>query len=167
MQEPIALFVTGGTLDKDYHAISGQLTFTETHVRELLDEANCQLNIELKILMLKDSLEMTTMDREAVLLACKNTYSSHIVITHGTDTMVETAQHLLSSTDANLQNKTIVLTGAMRPFKLSQSDASFNIGNALMACQLASEGVYIAMNGQLFNANQVVKNREIGVFQTS
>ena len=163
----ITLLITGGTIDKDYDAISGNLCFSETHLRELLKEANCTLDIDIKILVLKDSLEITRQDRDAIALACKNADSNDIVISHGTDTMVETAQHLLNSEETDLTNKTIVMTGAMRPFKLGSSDASFNIGSALMATQLTPPGVFIAMNGKLFNANQVTKNRLVGVFQST
>ncbi|WP_029407570.1 asparaginase domain-containing protein [Thiomicrorhabdus sp. Milos-T2] len=160
----IELLITGGTLDKDYHAIRGELVFSETHLSELLSEANTTLDIQSQVLMLKDSLEMTDTDREIIYQACLTSHHSHIVITHGTDTMCQTAEYLLNR--PGLLNKTIVLTGAMRPFKLGNSDASFNIASALMAVQLAKPSVYIAMNGQLFTAQQVQKNRALGLFET-
>ncbi|MDX1352670.1 MAG: asparaginase domain-containing protein [Thiomicrorhabdus sp.] len=163
MKYSIKLLITGGTLDKDYQATTGELVFFDSHVAELLAEANSTLNISTKILMLKDSLEMTENDRAIIAQACMDSMQNHIVITHGTDTMVETARHLSSCLE--LQQKTIVLTGAMRPYKLGQSDASFNMASALMAVQLATQGVYIAMNGQLFNANNVTKNRTLGQFE--
>lgn len=161
----IQLLITGGTLDKDYHATRGELVFAQTHLSELLSEANTTLDIQSQVLMLKDSLEMTNTDREIIYQACLTSQKSHIVITHGTDTMCKTATYLLNR--PGLVNKTIVLTGAMRPFKLGNSDASFNLASALMAVQLAKPSVYIAMNGQLFSADQVQKNRELGLFQTA
>ena len=162
---PIQLFITGGTLDKDYQTTTGNLVFSKSHLEELINEANTTLDIHLSTLMLKDSLEMNTNDRELILQACIQTPFNQIVITHGTDTMTETANHL--SKDSNLQEKTIILTGAMRPFKLGNSDASFNIASALMASQLAQPGVYITMNGQLFKANNVTKNKKLGLFESA
>lgn len=161
----ILLLITGGTIDKDYQTTSGELIFSKTFLPELLNEANQNISICTMNLMLKDSLEMTLDDRELILQCCNTETHKLIVITHGTDTMSLTAQHLLNS--GQLADKTIVLTGAMRPFKLGCSDASFNIGSALMAVQLAANGVYIAMNGQLFNAAHVTKNRSIGQFETT
>ncbi len=159
----IQLLITGGTLDKDYQATTGELVFTDTHIHELLTEANSTLNLIPKTLMLKDSLEMTESDRETIAQACIQSPQKQIVITHGTDTMTETALYLSKVTE--LRNKTIVLTGAMRPYKLGRSDASFNIASALMSVQLAKNGVYITMNGRLFNANNVIKNRLLGQFE--
>lgn len=160
----IQLFITGGTLDKDYQTTSGELTFTQTHLDELLSEANTTLHIDSQVLMLKDSLEMNDNDRESIYQACLNTKNQQIVITHGTDTMRETALYLLKQ--PGLVTKTVVLTGAMRPFKLGFSDASFNVACALMAVQLARPGVYITMNGKLFNADKVHKNRQLGLFES-
>ncbi|GAB6070267.1 asparaginase domain-containing protein [Thiomicrorhabdus hydrogeniphila] len=160
----IQLFITGGTLDKDYQTTTGELVFTQTHIETLLTQANLTLPINIATLMLKDSLEMTDSDREHIYQACQKSNAKNIVITHGTDTMVETAQYLQQTNTLN--NKTIVLTGAMRPFMLGNSDASFNMASALMAVQLASNGIFIAMNGQLFNAGSVQKNRELGQFES-
>ncbi|MEA1988352.1 MAG: asparaginase domain-containing protein [Pseudomonadota bacterium] len=160
----IQLFITGGTLDKDYNTTSGELVFTETHMNQLLNEANTSLTIDSNVLMLKDSLEMTLSDRETIYQACLNASSSQIIITHGTDTMSDTALYLQSKTD--IADKIIILTGAMRPFKLGNSDASFNVASALMAVQLVSPGIYITMNGQIFTANNVQKNRAIGQFES-
>ena len=161
----IQIFITGGTLDKDYQTTTGDLVFSQTHTKQLLNEANMTLSVDLTTLMLKDSLEMTDKDRELIYQACKNANAKQIVITHGTDTMVETALYLQKN--QSLKNKTIVLTGAMRPYMLGQSDASFNMASALMAAQLAQNGIYIAMNGQLFNADKVSKNRTLGQFQAN
>ncbi len=159
---PIQLFVTGGTLDKQYQTTTGELMFPATHLPLMLQEANTTLAIKTTVLMQKDSLELTDADRERICQACIDTPQHTIVITHGTDTMVNTA--LVLNQHPKLKHKTIVLTGAMRPFMLSHSDASFNLGAALMAVQLANSGVYIVMNGRLFSANQVQKNRQLGLF---
>jgi len=159
----IQLFVTGGTIDKQYDAISGELTFPDTHIPALLEEANCTLDIEIAVLMQKDSLQMTDSDRNKIDQACSVCSAQQIVITHGTDTMVETALQLQSN--PKLTDKTIVLTGAMRPYKLGDSDAAFNIGSALQAVQLAAPGVWVTMNGKLFPANQVIKNTTLGQFE--
>lgn len=158
----IQLFITGGTIDKQYQTTTGELVFLETHIPQLLKEANCTLPVQVDVLMQKDSLEMTSHDRELIMGACLKSPAQQIVITHGTDTMVETASRLSKS--PALENKTIVLTGAMRPFMLGYSDASFNIGCALMAAQLSEAGIYVVMNGQLFCADQVQKNRKKGLF---
>lgn len=160
----IQLVVTGGTIDKDYNTLTGELVFDETHLPKMLKQANCTLTIDLQTLMLKDSLEMTDADRDAILQACINSQYQKLVITHGTDTMIDSALHLAD--DERLADKTIVLTGAMRPFQLGRTDALFNLGSALMACQLSSAGVYIAMNGDLFSPHHLVKNRKLGVFET-
>ncbi|GKT12264.1 MAG: L-asparaginase [Thiomicrorhabdus sp.] len=159
---PIQLFITGGTIDKDYQTTSGELYFAESHLPKLLKQANSTLTIETSVLMQKDSLEMTERDRLLICQSCIESSSNQIVITHGTDSMVETAILLAQQTD--LQHKTIVLTGAMRPFMLGSSDASFNIGSALMAVQTTSPAIYIVMNGQLFNAMQVKKDLQQGLF---
>jgi L-asparaginase len=165
--QPIQLFITGGTIDKQYQATTGKLNFPTTHLPQLLQEANSTLDIQVQVLMQKDSLEMTDLDRELIDQACSNCKSQMIVITHGTDTMVETALSLLKHVITHKSsNKTIVLTGSMRPFMLQHSDASFNIGAALMAVQLAPAGVYICMNGQLFNAGEVKKDKPQGLFKT-
>jgi len=161
---PVHLFVTGGTLDKDYDPISGELTFPASCIPSLLEEARCGLAMTVEVLFEKDSLQMTEEDRDRINQACEVCPENHIVITHGTDTMVETAKALQHN--SKLFDKTIVLTGAMRPYRLSQSDASFNMGSALMAAQIAGPGVFIAMNGRLFRADQVKKNLSAGIFET-
>lgn len=159
----ISILACGGTLDKDYDPLTGELVFGHTHLAELLNQANHTLPISVQEVMLKDSLMMDDADRGLLYQACLKTANQQIVITHGTDTMPETATYLANRA-ANLAQKTLVLTGAMRPFKLGQSDASFNLGAALMAVQHLPEGVYIVMNGQVFSANQVQKDRSRGVF---
>jgi L-asparaginase len=159
---PIRLLITGGTLDKDYNPLSGQLDFPGSQLPNLLVQANHTLTIHTQVLMQKDSLEMTDADRETILAACQLAKESALVITHGTDTMQRTAEFLAQ---ANL-DKTIILVGAMRPFSLGHSDASFNIGAALAWVQTEKSGVYIAMNGRLWPAHQVQKNPIKGVFES-
>ncbi|MDG6778029.1 asparaginase domain-containing protein [Thiomicrorhabdus sp. zzn3] len=160
---PILLLITGGTLDKEYDPIRGELGFPSSALPDLLNEARSTLPIEHKVLMQKDSLHMTDQDRQQIEQACLKARQNHIVITHGTDTMVETAQ-VLQNCDG-LKGKKIVLVGAMRPYRLGGSDAAFNVGAAFMAVQLAAPGVYLCMNGRLFHAGSVRKNRQLGVFE--
>lgn len=159
----IQLFITGGTLDKNYNPLTGELVFSHSHLAEMLTQANCTLNPNIHTLMLKDSLDMTDADRQTIADACLASPAKHFVITHGTDTLVETAKTLLKQ--PGLVNKTLVLTGAMRPFKLGESDALFNLGSALTACQLLSPGVYVCMNGKILPGNQAFKNKTLGQFE--
>ncbi len=156
------LLITGGTLDKDYDSITGNLTFSKTHLNEILQQANSTQKITLETLMLKDSLDISDKDREIITQACINTSESKIVIIHGTDTMVKTAKQL--NNQPALKHKTIILTGAMRPYKLGNSDALFNLGAAISACTILGGGVKIAMNGNIFEADKVIKDTELGVF---
>jgi L-asparaginase len=159
--EPIRIFITGGTFDKEYNERTGQLFFQDSHVAEMLRLGRCLLNVEVRTLMMTDSLEMTEDDRRAIASQCRNVRESRIVITHGTDTMVETATHL----GREIQDKTIVLTGAMIPYKFGSSDGLFNLGSALAFVQTLPPGVYVAMNGRWFPWDRVLKNREQGVFE--
>jgi L-asparaginase len=158
----IRLFVTGGTFDKRYDEIGGRMQFGDTHVHEMLRLGRCRVSVEVRTLMMIDSLEMTDADRELILRNCQSVEESRIVVTHGTDTMVETAR-LLGS--AGLP-KTIVLTGAMIPFAFGSSDGLFNLSSALSFAQALPQGVYIAMNGLAFPWDDVAKNRGAGVFET-
>ncbi|WP_235584682.1 asparaginase domain-containing protein [Thiomicrospira sp. WB1] len=158
-----AILVTGGTLDKDYDAIRGELGFAQTHLPKMLETGRAIPAPEVEILMLKDSLAMTEADRQIIVEACLNHPASRLVITHGTDTMTDTAKALMET--SKLHVKTLVLTGAMRPWALGRSDADFNLGAALMAAQTAPSGVYVCMNGQLFTADDVQKNRQTGCFE--
>ncbi len=162
MTDTIELITTGGTLDKNYDAIQGKLTLTESFMGELLEQANHRLSLTHVSLMAKDSLEMNDQDRYRIAQACIKSKHSKILITHGTDTMSVTANFLASISE--IDHKTIVLTGAMRPFKLGQSDAAFNIGAALMALQLKPSGIYIVMNGCCFSAQHVYKDTNQGIF---
>jgi L-asparaginase len=159
--EPIRVFVTGGTFDKEYNELNGQLFFQDTHVPEMLRLGRCLLSTEVRTLMMIDSLHMTEDDRQAIVAQCRNARETRIVVTHGTDTMVETAAHL----GREIQDKTIVLTGAMIPYKFGSSDGLFNMGSALAFVQTLPHGVYIAMNGRWFAWDRVCKNREKGIFE--
>lgn len=157
----IAVFVTGGTFDKEYNEITGELYFKDTHVREILDLGRSLLEVEIKKLMLVDSLNMTEKDRAKIVQHCTDTKSKHILITHGTDTMGNTAKVLAGH---NI-GKTIVLTGAMIPYKFGSSDGLFNLGCALAFVQALPHGVYVAMNGKCFRWDEVRKNKKSGRFE--
>ena len=157
----IRIIITGGTFDKHYDEVRGSLTFTDTHLPEILRFTRCTVPIELELNQLIDSLEMLTANRLQVLDACRRAPEEHVVVTHGTDTMVETAAVIGA---AGLP-KTVVLTGAMVPFEVSTSDAVFNLGCAITAVQALPRGVYITMNGQVFPWDGVRKDRERGVFE--
>ncbi len=158
---PIKIYVTGGTFDKEYDEIKGQLYFNKTHLPEILRLGRCTLNIDIETLMMIDSLHMTMNDRETILNSCKNCHSNKIIITHGTDTIVDTARLIA---EANIP-KTIILTGAMIPYKFGSSDGLFNMGCALSFVQTLLPGVYITMNGKYFVWDNVRKNREEGFFE--
>ena len=157
----IRIIITGGTFDKHYDEIRGNLTFKDTHLPEILKFVRVTVPIELELNQLIDSLDMQEANRQSILESCRRAEEERIVITHGTDTMTETAVVLGK---AGL-GKTIVMTGAMVPYIFNNSDAVFNLGCALMAVQLVPVGVYIAMNGRLFPWDDVRKNRELGVFE--
>ena len=157
----VKIFVTGGTFDKEYNELNGQLFFKDTHIQEILKLGRCKLDLSVRTLMLVDSLEMTDTDRNIIVESCKRAEEDRIVITHGTDTMTTTAQVLAE----NITNKTIIITGAMIPYKFGSSDGLFNLGSALAFAQTLPHGVYIAMNGKYFNWNNVRKNRQTGFFE--
>ena len=158
----IQILITGGTFDKSYDHISGDLFFEKTHIPEMLERSKCRLNVNVKTLMMIDSLEMTEKDIEKIIEECKKTISAKIVITHGTDTMVNTAEKIAKT----IKNKTIVLTGAMIPYAFgSSSDGFFNLGSALSFVQTLENGVYIAINGQYFDYDKVKKNKLKGYFE--
>ena len=158
----IQILITGGTFDKSYNHISGDLFFEKTHIPEMLERSKCRLNVDVKTLMMIDSLEMTQKDIEKIIEECKKTKSSRIVITHGTDTMVNTAKKIAEK----IKNKTIVLTGAMIPYAFgSSSDGFFNLGSALSFVQTLKNGIYIAINGQYFDYDKVEKNKLKGYFE--
>ena len=157
----IKLLITGGTVDKQYNPLNGELVFVKTHLPEMIEQAKNKVDIELEVLMLKDSLDMNDNDRAMILEKCNETKEERILITHGMDTMVETAQVLGKS----ISNKTIVLTGAMVPFSFGKTDALLNLGTALASVQILSNGVFIAMGGKIFPWDNVRKNKEIGEFE--
>jgi len=158
----IRVFVTGGTFDKEYDEVRGTLYFKDTHLPEMLRLGRCRLDVSVRSLMMIDSLEMTDEDRSTIVDHCRRCEESQIVITHGTDTMVKTAEAIAGA----LTGKTVVLTGAMIPFAFGSSDGLFNVGSALSFVQVLPAGVYIAMNGRWFPWNDVRKNRETGVFES-
>jgi L-asparaginase len=156
------VLVTGGTLDKTYDAVAGRLHFTRTNVLAMLSQARVDLPPDrVQTVLLKDSLDMVEADRDAVLEACRHAPERRLIITHGTDTMIDTARYIAGAELA----KTVVLVGAMVPYTFSGSDSLFNLGTAFGAVQLLDPGVYIAMNGRVFPWNRVRKNREKGVFE--
>ena len=157
----IRIFVTGGTFDKTYDEIEGKLTFTDTHLNEMLQLGRSQVDVSVRTLMMVDSMAMTAEDRAIIVRNCLTCEESHIVVTHGTDTIVETAAAIA----AGVTGKTIVLTGAMVPYAFGSSDGLFNLGSALSFAQVLPPGVYVAMNGRHFAWDKVRKNRDTGVFE--
>ncbi|HKF42907.1 MAG TPA: asparaginase domain-containing protein [Thermoanaerobaculia bacterium] len=157
----IRLLIAGGTFDKEYDELTGTLYFKDTHVPEMLRLGRCRLDVAVRTVMMVDSLEMTDADRETILANCRQAKEKRIVITHGTDTMVETARVLASG----VPDKTIVLTGAMVPYAFGSSDGLFNLGSALSFVQVLPPGVSIAMNGRCFPWNRVRKNKDLGHFE--
>ena len=161
MNQPLKIFVTGGTFDKEYNELNGNLYFKQTHLSEMLKLGRCKLNIDIETIMLKDSLEINHSDREKIISKCINTTCKKIIITHGTDTMVKTAKGIAEK----INHKTIILTGAMIPYKFGSSDGLFNLGSALSYAQSLPNGIYIAMNGNYFHWNNVRKNIKLGFFE--
>jgi L-asparaginase len=157
----IRIFITGGTFDKEYNELNGQLYFKDTHLHELLDMGRNLMPVEIRTLMMIDSLEMRDEDRELIAHQCNHCEEDRIVITHGTDTMAETAKLLAQK----VKTKTIVLTGAMIPIKFGSSDGLFNLGSALAFAQTLPAGVFVAMNGRYFTWDNVRKNKQTGVFE--
>lgn len=157
----IRIFITGGTFDKEYNELTGELYFKDTHMSELLEKGRNKVPVEIRTLMMVDSLEMSEQDRELIAHQCNQCEEKQIVITHGTDTMSETAKVLAEK----VKDKTIVLTGAMIPIKFGSSDGLFNLGSAIAFAQSLPHGVYIAMNGRYFYWNNVRKNKQTGVFE--
>ena len=158
----IRIFVTGGTFDKEYDELRGTLYFKQTHLPEMLQLGRSRLDVSIETLMMMDSLDMSDADRARIVESCRDCEETHIVVTHGTDTMVDTARALAEG----VTGKTIVLTGAMVPYAFGSSDGLFNLGSALSFAQVLPEGVYVAMSGRWFPWNNVRKNREAGTFET-
>jgi L-asparaginase len=158
----IVVFATGGTFDKEYNELTGKLYFKQTHISEMLALGRSRIPVRIQALMMKDSLDMTPADRETIASACAQAREQRIVITHGTDTLEQTACYLAK----NVSGKTVVVTGAMVPYKFGSSDGLFNLGSALAFAQVLPSGIYVAMNGRYFAWDSVVKNRAIGVFES-
>ena len=158
----IQIFITGGTFDKEYNEITGKLYFKDTHLKEMLSMGRSQLDVQITTLMMIDSLDMTNDDRYTILESCKNCLLDKIIITHGTDTMIDTAKFLVKD---NI-DKTIVFTGAMIPIDFGSSDGLFNLGSAMGFVQSLESGIYIAMNGRCFNYDKVRKNTKTGIFES-
>ena len=161
MQEKIKIFITGGTFDKEYNELTGELYFKNSHMYELLELGRCRLDVDIETLMMVDSIEMSKTERNYIIQKCIEEPIKQIIITHGTDTMVKTARILADA----VNDKTIVLTGAMIPVRFGSSDGLFNMGSALSFVQALPSGVYIAMNGQIFNQENVRKNKNLGIFE--
>ncbi|MDP2886924.1 MAG: asparaginase domain-containing protein [Ignavibacteria bacterium] len=157
----IRVFVTGGTFDKEYNELDGKLFFKDTHLNEMLILGRCKLKVDVRTLMMVDSLDLTDQDRQIILDHCLKAKEDKVVITHGTDTMDVTAKVL----GATIKGKTVVLTGAMIPYKFGSSDGLFNLGSALAFVQTLPHGVYIAMNGKYFRWDNVRKNKRTGTFE--
>jgi len=157
----IKVFVTGGTFDKEYNELTGELYFKESHLNEMLRLGRSQLSVELRTIMMVDSLSITEEDRHIILQNCKKTPEDKVLITHGTDTMAETAALLAK----HITNKTIILTGAMIPYTFGSSDGLFNLGSALAYVQVLPPGIYIVMNGRYFSWDNVRKNKKTGYFE--
>jgi L-asparaginase len=158
---PIRIFITGGTFDKEYNELDGKLFFKDTHLPEMLKLGRCKIPVEVRTLMLVDSLDMTDADRQIIAEQCQACKENRILVTHGTDTMEKTAKVL----GTTIRNKTIVLTGAMVPYKFGSSDGLFNLGSALAFTETLPNGVYIAMNGRCFLWDNVIKNKKTGEFE--
>jgi len=159
----VQLYITGGTFDKEYNYITGELFFKDTHLQDMIERGRCTVDLDVKTLMMVDSLEMTEADREIIIHNCKYTKLDKIIITHGTDTIVETSKLLA---EENISEKTIVLMGAMIPYAFgTSSDGFFNLGSALAFVQILPPGVYVVMNGRYFTSDNVRKNRQSGYFE--
>lgn len=157
----IRIFITGGTFDKEYNELTGHLYFKDSQLPEMLELGRNLVPVEIRTLMMVDSLEMTDDDRELIAEHCIKSPETKIIITHGTDTMAETARLLAQK----IKDKTIVLTGAMIPYKFGSSDGLFNLGSAMAFVQTLPPGIYLAMNGRYFHASNVRKNKQTGVFE--
>ena len=158
---PIRIFITGGTFDKEYNELNGSLFFKDTHLPEMLKLGRSRVEVDIRTLMMIDSLDMKEDDRKLIADHCIKVPEKKIIITHGTDTMADTAKTLAQL----VQNKTIVLTGAMVPYKFGSSDGLFNLGSAMAFVQTLPQGIYVAMNGKYFNWDNVRKNKATGEFE--
>jgi L-asparaginase len=160
----IRIFVTGGTFDKEYNELTGALAFNATHLPEMLRLGRSRVDVAVTTLMMIDSLDMTDAGRALIVESCRKAEETRVIVTHGTDTMVDTAR-ALAAAFPETAGRTIVLTGAMIPYAFGSSDGLFNLGSALSFAQVLSPGVYVAMNGRYFRWDKVRKNRDTGVFE--
>jgi L-asparaginase len=159
----VQVFVTGGTFDKEYNYITGELYFKDTHLKEMFQRGRCEVSIDIKTLMMVDSLQLREEDQQIIVHNCRKTPAERVIVTHGTDRMVDTARALA---EADIEGKTIVLTGAMIPYAFGMSsDGFFNLGSALAFAQVLPSGVYVVMNGRYFDWDRVRKNRQTGNFE--
>ena len=161
----IHILTTGGTIDKVYQPNDGAMGFDQSIIEKMLDKGRVTVGYRLESLFQKDSLEINEAERLLILEAVESSQSSHILITHGTDTLADTAQMIGDKLLAQKSHKTVVLMGAMIPFRVEESDALFNLGAALLAVQILSAGCYVVMNGQVFNFNNVRKNYQNLTFE--
>jgi L-asparaginase len=161
----VRIFVTGGTFDKEYDELAGTLAFKQTHLPEMLRLGRSRIEVSIRTLMMIDSLDMIEADRALIVEECRRASEARILITHGTDTMVDTARALGTALPP-AAGKTVVMTGAMVPYAFGSSDGLFNLGSALSFVQALPAGVYVAMNGRCFSWDRVRKNRETGVFES-
>jgi len=161
----IRIFVTGGTFDKEYNELTGALAFNATHLPEMLRLGRSRVDVAVTTLMMIDSLDMSDADRALIVESCRKADERRVIVTHGTDTMVDTARALATAFPESA-GRTIVLTGAMIPYAFGSSDGLFNLGSALSFAQVLPPGVYVAMNGRCFRWDQVRKNRDTGVFES-
>jgi len=157
----IKLLITGGTIDKQYDEVKYEMAFDDTHINEMLTQARSKVDIEVEKLMLLDSLDIDSVKRQHILEACASSEQTQIVITHGTSTIIETAELL----GQNLKGKTVVLVGAMIPYTIKNSDALFNLGAAITAVQILDAGVYVTMNGKVFSWDNISKNQNLWEFE--
>ncbi len=157
----IRIFITGGTFDKEYNELNGELFFKDTHLNEMLNLGRCLAPINIRTLMMVDSIYLSKEDRELIADNCNRCKEEQIIITHGTDTMVETAKVIAEK----VKNKTIIMTGAMIPYKFGSSDGLFNLGSSVAFVQTLPPGVYIAMNGRYFLWDNCIKNKKLGIFE--
>lgn len=160
-ENEIRILATGGTFDKEYNELDGSLYFKDSHLFEMLKKGRCTLDISIRTLMMVDSLEMTDSDRQVILHSCLRSEPNKLVVTHGTDTMIQTAKLLKE----HIKDKTVILTGALIPYAFGTSDGFFNIGNAIAFAQALPHGVYICMNGRVFDPHEVKKNYSNGFFE--
>jgi L-asparaginase len=163
MRPAIRVLVTGGTFDKEYDEIGGRLFFRRTHLQEMLRLARCRVPLAVETLMMIDSLDMSAADRARIVARVRECPEARLVVTHGTDTMSETARAL----EAARTGKTVVLTGAMVPYAFGSSDGLFNLGSALAFAQVLPPGVHVAMNGRCLPAGRVRKDRRTGIFRAA